>query len=191
MTTATNDQTNQTTGKKRRAVHAPEPKFTLNKDMSIAERIADFLNWGADTSPGKFWPWNIIAYNCLGLPRIPRNGTDAVGLIHRAAPRAYRMLENRFGRLYYPLKGYGVRACFDTDDAAKNGIRTSVKRGRSAISAIRRQASLIDEREISNSVDMRPYKDFITNQLKPSLRSLATLEARLSLPPLVEADDDK
>jgi hypothetical protein len=160
--------------------------YAVNKDMGIAERIADYLNWMADHEPGKFVPWNIIAFNVMMLPRVPRNNTESVKMVQRASSRSYRILETKYGRLYYPLKGYGVRACVDDDDMAKNGIRTSVKRGRSAIATIRRQTDLIDERKISNTAEMRPYKEFVTNQLKPSLRNLTSLENKLMLPPLVD-----
>ena len=162
--------------------------YTVDKGMGIAERIADYLNWLADEEPLEFATWSRIAFNVLALPRMPRNGTDPVRLVQRASSRAYRILETKYGRLYYPLRGYGIRACVNADDMSKNGIRTAVKRGRSSIATIRRQADLIDEREISNTAAMRPYKEFVANQLKPSLRSLASLEQRLALPPLVDED---
>lgn len=160
--------------------------YVVDKDMGIAERIADYMNWLLDSEPFEFVTWTKLTFNVLGLPRMPRSGTDPVRLVQRAASRAYRILEAKYGRLYCSLRGYGIRACVDADDMAKSGIRASVRRGRSSIASIRRQADLIDEREISNTAAMRPYKEFVTKQLKPSLKNLATLEQRLSLPPLVD-----
>lgn len=163
--------------------------FKFDPSMSKADRLVEFLDWGARNHPGQFCPYNFAVKAINGYSRTPMINSREVEALRSSFNRVNKKLQERYGRSLFQVPGVGVRATVDVADATQNVMTKKSSRLNAARNAYVQTAQLLDPSKIPDTPELRPWKQWLKTSVKDVLKTISSpdFEQRLLAP----HDDDK
>lgn len=92
------------------------PKYETNLKLTIAQRIAHFLDWASQNRPYEFIAYNELTREVMGYDYTPRPNNKDVDLVKGAMSRSKKILFEQYSRGQLSKRSVGVRATVDADD---------------------------------------------------------------------------
>ncbi len=118
--------------------------------LTHSQRIAHFLDWGAQHLEKTYFPYHIICKAVNGYAHTPREGSDAVELIRKAMQSVKKILRETYKRGFDYSRGLGVRATVDDNDTVNYSLATAAKRLVSSKRNVDKVASIVDPGKLSS-----------------------------------------
>lgn len=170
--------------------HIDWTKYKLDIGMSISARQAEALHWAAEHHPGVFIDARTLTKVVYGLPKPPAQGALEVKRVKQATGTANRYLNEKYGREIVVERGVGLRGSTGHYDKAANVLPRRTARLASASRAVERTVAGIDVREIPNTPECKPVRDFALRCTKGLLPMLQSDDWKNRLLPPADPDEE-
>ncbi len=157
--------------------------WKIDTAQPFTERLADFLNAGAEACPKRFFSKTVCAKIAYGLGRVPASESDYVkrrlsGTVHGANAVMMRKHE----REIYNDPVDGLRATVDDEDLMNTKHTLKRRRLRSAVASLRATDSLVKPSNLSAAAK---------RDLQSSRSALVLLEKGIATLPALPAPAKK
>lgn len=116
--------------------------------MSLPNRIAALLDWGATNMPERPIEFTKLAKIVLILHRTPTEKEDKTKLVKSALRRAKPILMEKYRRGLASHPGFGIRATSSPDDTVSTQITADARRAASSMKALDRSCALVKTSEV-------------------------------------------
>lgn len=163
-------------------------QYKTQTEMSIPERIADYLDHYAKSAPGRWRTAQDLARAAYLLPRLPMEKSKEVKQVKGRMSSAKKILMERYGRTVIANPGYGYRATTDSEDVAGDALEKAARRVVSSAEGLDKTRALITMSEIRD-----PQKRKRVEEVSRATRVLVSNEVmeRLRLPEKKPNGEDK
>lgn len=158
--------------------------------MSMAQRMANYLDWAATNWPGEYTPYNRMLKAINGYARMPHMDSKEVETMRASITRARSILIEKYGRELVTSPGTGARATVDDTDAAKNALAKKARHLSGAVASFKKTAAIIDASQVTDPT----VKKWLQTDVKAVLRLTQgdEFQKHLALPaPAVVAPESK
>lgn len=150
--------------------------YTTNSGGTFSERVAEFLNSGADALPKAYFDKRFVAKVAFSLNRIPKEDSDHVKRLSRILSGANQILSRKYHREIDFDRVDGVRATVDDEDLAKTVHRRKRRRVKCCVSSLESTDKNIDSNQLNGDIKREIIK---------SRRSMKLLQDAIKEMPLL------
>src|SRR3989304_1653475 len=103
--------------------------YKVDVNMSSSERVAHFLNWAAEETPGRAFNYQQLAQIAFAMPRLPKEGANEVSILQRnRMGQVKRILMDNYKRDIAYIPGTGIRATTASESIAGNSFVKKTRR---------------------------------------------------------------
>lgn len=157
------------------------PDDSVRKHMSIADRVAHFLDWAAVHSPNTYFPVNIILKAIDDLSTTPQMNNQGIPRIQSALTRAKEILMKKYKRGYANSRGLGVRATKDVNDTVRHTVMASAKRLASSKSNLDKVTDMVQQ-QVDGGARLGAEEDAIFQGVTRASKRIGAEHFRALLP---------
>lgn len=154
----------------------------LDLKLTIPARIAQALDYGAETAPGTIIPYNVLLQMVMGFAKLPRLGSEDVDRLRGKMTSAARVLHEKYGRGKHSIPGVGVRATFSDADRLTTEVPRKKKAAGAAMRSLTKSMGAINIKNVPNTPELKEHRDWWLHNSKNVLDTSIDLIRRL-LPP--------
>ncbi len=153
---------------------------------ALYKSAAHFLDWAAKTQPHRYFTWSMITRVVMDLSTVPRENSQTVTLIKRAASRIRKHLIQQYNREMENLSGIGVRATTGSLDVLKGRLVERKKTFDRAAAGLAQTAGLVNTAQIPKNAETKPLIQWFDTVVQPNMKRLNEVCKALALPPALE-----
>jgi hypothetical protein len=159
---------------------------------SLTARAAHCLDWAATNFPGQFIPYHHLLKAVDPAPRAYQLGSNKVENFRRSTAYIRKLLQKTYGREMITEPGVGVRATFSDTDALTVALPKKMSRFRAARRSLLTTTNLIDERNIPNTPELKPWKEWMRRSVTDVIRLVGSTNfEQKCLPPSTTSDSEE
>jgi hypothetical protein len=126
------------------------PKYETNLQLTIAQRVAHFLDWAVKFRPYEFIAYNELTREVLGYNHTPRPNHQDVTLVKGAVSRSKKILFEQYHRDQLSKRSVGVRATVDANDRVIKGLTIKAENLQRAAAQFKNSAADINPAEVTD-----------------------------------------
>jgi hypothetical protein len=141
-------------------------------ELSMSHRVAHFLDWAAQNTPGEFQAFNVVAKMVNGFKHMPRFDSEDVDRIKRTVTPARKILHTKYLRGLVSLPSVGIRATFDDLDRAKYDLTKKAKTLDRAAENFEQTLASINPANIPSTGEAGLYKQWVQHNAADVLKRL-------------------
>lgn len=149
-------------------------KYATDSSLTVAGRVAHFLNWAADKYPKQFVQYNVLLKAIMGFSHTPRLNTQEVERLKDQMGHVAKLLYKRYGRETIAQPAVGIRASVDSADLLVNVAPRKARRLVKARDALVQTKELINLDEVPNLPEYRAYKEWLGKDVNDVLKLVNT-----------------
>jgi len=157
-----------------------------NNKLSMVQRIADFLDWGAKNRPLTFFAYPSVTKAVMGFDRHPRSTSTEVEMVKRAMTRVRPHMLTHYKRGVVSVPSVGVRATTTDLDFTQNCVAKTSNKLNTIGKRLQQQVEIVDLGSFPTSEEGKKWGRFIRDT-RSVVREIMDPEfERKLLPPKAE-----
>jgi len=166
---------------------AKKPDFSeyeIAGRVSLQQDMVRFALWAKEKHPGIFVSYREVCQRINGYQRLPGPKDKQVEAVRRATSRVRRLLIEQHGCTLITDPVLGMRASVNSAEVLEDPLVRAAGRLRSAQEMFRLTADLVDTKEVPNTPEYKPLKEWYSASVIPVVKSITTTDfAKKLLPP--------